>query len=236
MKGRVFCVVLTAWLMALAANGQEKTEKVVVNVEPTPFNGLVCNQKNEPIKNAHIYVRDARRYAVSDRKGRFGLTNVSPDDTLHVVVKKLQYDIPVAGRKSIKLRLMDQKSYKAEEDQHLVDVGYGYVKRREHTGVSNGISGEELQRTGATNVLMALQGKIPGLNVSGSGFGEPNVSMRGINSINLSQTPLFIVDGIEVTTLTNVSVWDVDYVEVLKDASIYGSRGANGAILVHTKH
>ena len=131
MKGRVFCVVLTAWLMALVANGQEKTEKVVVNVEPTPFNGLVCNQMNE----------DARRYAVSDRKGRFGLTNVSPDDTLHVVVKKLQYDIPVAGRKSIKLRLMDQQSYKAEEDQHLVDVGYGYVKRREHTGVSNGISG-----------------------------------------------------------------------------------------------
>ncbi len=60
--------------------------------------------------------------------------------------------------------------------------------------------------------------------------------MRGLNSIKLSQTPLFIVDGIEVTTLTNVSVWDVDYVEVLKDASIYGSRGANGAILVHTKH
>ena len=227
MRGRLLTTVM-AVMLALSAYGQ-------VSVEPNPFNGMVYNQLGEPIKNARVYVRDPERYAQSDRKGRFGLTDVMAGDTLHVIVKKVQYDIPVEGRRSIKLWLMDQKSYRATEDQHLVDVGYGFVSRREHTGVSKGISGEELQRTGCTDILMALQGKVPGLNVSGSGFGEPAVSMRGINSINLSQTPLFIVDGNVVSSLRAVSIYDVDYVEVLKDASIYGSRGANGAILVHTK-
>ena len=235
MKGKIL-ITIVVLLLAMTASAQDAKQTVYGAGEPVPFNGIVYDLNGVPVKNARIYVKDERRYAQTNRKGQFGLTDVKADDTLHVVVKKVRYDIPVEGRKSIKIWLADQKTFRADEDQHLVDVGYGFVKRREHTGVSNGISGEELQRTGATNVLMALQGKIPGLNVSGSGFGEPNVSMRGVNSINLSQTPLFIVDGIEVTTLTNVSVWDVDYVEVLKDASIYGSRGANGAILVHTKH
>lgn len=116
-----------------------------------------------------------------------------------------------------------------------VDVGYGEVKKRDHTGVANGISGDELRRSGQTDLWRALQGRIPGLTITTGRFGESEVSIRGQNSLTLPQTPLFIVDGVVVESLDFVNIYDVDYVEVLKEASIYGSRGANGAIIVHTK-
>ncbi len=203
-----------------------------------PFNGMVFDAHGAPLKNIHIYVQNPRKYSRTDKLGRFGLTDVKATDTLKVVVKKHTYYIPVANKKSIKIYLADERQVRTEEDKSLVDFGYGFVKRRENTGVSNGISGDELRRSGYTDILSALQGRIPGLNVGANGGAgvEPSVSMRGTNSFMLSQTPLFVVDGVIVDTLMGISLMDVDHVEVLKDASIYGSRGANGAILVTTKH
>ena len=202
-----------------------------------PFNGLVTDMTGNPLKNVKVYVLSERVYSRTDKKGRFGLTDVNPTDTLHIKYKKMHYDIPVDGRKSIRIHLGDQISPEVQEDQDLVNWGYGYVKKRESVEVSNGISGEELARTGQTNLLEALRGRVPGLSVGNSARlgGDPEVRMRGINSINLPLNPLYIVDGIEVETLEFVNVMDVDHVEVLKDASIYGARGGNGAILVTTK-
>jgi len=199
-----------------------------------PFNGMVFDILGKPVKGAKIYITP-NRIARSDKKGRFGLTDVNPTDTIHVRYKKVNYDIPVAGRKSIRITLGDQLL--TEEDDELVAWGYGFVKRRESLEVSNGISGDELVRSGYNSILQALEGRIPGLNISANrGIGDqPKVSMRGINSINLDQTPLFVVDGVVVESLDIVSIYEVDHVEVLKDASIYGSRGANGAIIVITK-
>lgn len=206
------------------------------NQSGVPFNGIVVDMLGQPLKGAKIYTLDKNFAAKSDKKGRFGLTNVSPTDTIHVIFKKTQYDIPVDGRKSMRVILGDQFIQEAVEDTELADLGYGYVKRRELLTPSNGITGEVLVRTGKTNVLAALQGLVPGLNIHTDSFGQgESVSMRGINSINLPTTPLYIVDGVEVHSLDFVNVYDVEYVEVLKDASIYGSRGANGAILVKTK-
>lgn len=203
-----------------------------------PFNGLVFDTNGNPLKNVRVYVHDPRKYSRTNKLGRFGLTDVKGTDTLNVAFKKHSYQIPVNNKKSMKIFLADENQVRTEEDQQLVDFGYGFVKRRESTGPSNGISGEELRRSGYSDILSALQGRIPGLNVGGNGAAgvEPTVSMRGANSFMLSQTPLFVVDGVIVDTLMGVSLMDVDYVEVLKDASIYGSRGANGAILVRTKH
>lgn len=203
-----------------------------------PFNGLVTDVAGTPLKGVKVYVLSERVFSRSDKKGRFGLTDVNPTDTLHLVYKKVLYDIPVDGRKSIRICLGDQLSPTAREDEELVNWGYGYVKKRESVQVSNGISGEELARTGRTNLLEALQGRVPGLSVTPSprGLGDdPQVRMRGINSINLPTTPLYVVDGVQVSSLEFVNVMDVERVEVLKDASIYGVRGANGAIVVTTR-
>lgn len=206
--------------------------------EKTPFNGIVKDVLGNPIKNARIYVSIPRLYARTDKRGRFGLTDVKPDDVLHVKVKKVEYEIPVEGKKSIIIVVAEDFSIReTSESQDLVDIGYGFVKRREATLPSNTISGEELVRSGQTNILNALAGKVPGLNISTNNRpgGEASVNIRGIQSINLPSTPLYIVDGIEQSSLMHISIYDVDYVEVMKDASIYGSRGANGAIIVHTK-
>lgn len=196
-----------------------------------PFNGLIYDAQGHPLKNAKVYVKDSRIYATSDKNGKFGLTNVQPDDTIHVLVKKRKfpYSIPVEGRKSMKIFLADENP-RVEQDEELVNFGYGFVKRREYTGTSRGISGEELLRTGRNDIMSALTGKVAGLYITPSG-----VNIRGEGSLILSNEPLYIVDGNIVANFNGINIHDVDYVEVLKDASIYGSRGANGAILVFTK-
>lgn len=207
--------------------------------DDTPFNGLLLNADGEPVKNARIYVTSPDRYARSDKHGKFGLTNVNADDTLKIVVKKRKepYRIPVDGSKGLKIYLADQGGFKMAHDEEMVSTGYGWVKRREYTGSSSGISGDELRRTGKHDVLSALQGKVAGLNITGNGtpWSQSQITIRGQKSLYLSSTPLFVVDGIVVDSFDGVSIYDVDHVEVLKDAPIYGSRGANGAILVYTK-
>ena len=199
-----------------------------------PFNGIVSDISGTPIKGARIYISKGR-VARSDKQGRFGLTDVSPTDTIHIFYKKRTYDIPVEGRRSMRVRLGDQ--LQAQEDQELVNWGYGFVKKRESLEISNGISGEDLVRSGYTNITMALQGRVPGLvvNQTGRPGQDAELNIRGTNSFYADQTPLFVVDGMVVESLDFLSVYDVDHIEVLKEASIYGSRGANGAILITTK-
>lgn len=221
-------LLLLAILFPILGSAQDKV----------PFNGIVKDVFGKPVRNVRVHVDNPRLYATTDKQGRFGLTDVKPTDVLHVKVKKKEYEIPVEGKKSIVIIVAEDFLLKeAVESQELVDIGYGFVKRREHTLPGNTISGEELVRTGRSDILSALQGKVPGLNISTNNRpgGESSVNIRGIQSINLPSTPLYIVDGIEQSSLMHISVYDVDYVEVMKDASIYGSRGANGAIIVHTK-
>lgn len=213
-------------LMALLAS-------VMANAE-VPFNGLVLDRELKPKKGVKVYVKDPKRYASTDKKGRFGLTDVQPDDTLHLVVsKKETLLVPVEGRRGIRIVLTGDGT-KAENDEEIANTGFGYVKRRELTVASSGISGDRLRATGARDIMSGLKGLVPGLNVSG-GAGSQSVNIRGIHSLTLSSEPLYIVDGVTVPSLDFISVYDVDHVEVLKDAPQYGSRGANGAILVTTK-
>ncbi|MDE7349776.1 MAG: TonB-dependent receptor plug domain-containing protein [Muribaculaceae bacterium] len=200
-----------------------------------PFNGLLLDREMKPKKGVKVYVNDPKRYASTDKQGRFGLTDVQPDDTLTLVLsKKERIRIPVEGRRGIRIILAGNNDVTAENDDEIADTGYGYVKRREFTGVSSGISGNRLRATGCRNVLEALKGLVPGLNITGSG-GSYTVNIRGTKSLNGPNEPIYVVDGVVVPALDFVSMYDVDHVEVLKDASQYGSRGANGAILVTTK-
>ncbi len=212
-----------------------------LNAQPSrkiPFNGLLTDLSGQPIKRARVYVTNPKDYALTNKDGEFGLTNVYPQDTLKILLKKKQlFLVPVEGKKSIIIRLAGE-TIETMEDERLVSLGFGYISRREHTGVSNYISGDELRKSGAHDIISALQGRIPGLNVTGSGtMGGVNqeVSMRGTRSFTASQTPAFVVDGVVVPSFQGINLNDVDYVEVMKDATVYGSNGANGAIIVHLK-
>lgn len=219
--------ILLLFLLLLICLGVNAQDKI-------PFNGLLLDIAGKPIKRARIYVRTPRDYALTDRQGRFGLTNVMYDDTLKILIKKKLYCVPVDGKKSMSIRLADEKNIQTKEDQQLIDWGFGYISRREHTGVSNIISGDDLRKSGYNDIISALQGRIPGLNVTGSGS-NLDVSMRGTRSFTASGTPVYLIDNVVVNSFEGVNLNDVDYVEIMKDASIYGSNGANGAIIVHTR-
>ncbi len=194
-----------------------------------PFNGIVTDLSGHPIKKVKVYNYDAKRFTFTDSQGRFGLTNVRITDTLHLVYKKVQYDIPVDGKRSMRIRLADQQQL-VSEDEDLVDLGMLFVKRREFGGSSSGLNGEELVRMGYTNVVDAILGRVPGVTqLNGS------LVIRGISSITLKNDPLYLVDGVEVSSLSNISIYDVDHIEVTKDSNIYGARGACGVISVTTK-
>ena len=201
-----------------------------------PFNGLILDSSLQPVNKVKVYVNDPNRFARSDKKGRFGLTNVQPTDTIILEVPKMpKVRIPVEGRKSLKVIIDKSGLPSAEEDEELVNTGYGYVKRREYTISSSGISGEALRRSGSTSLLEALNGMVAGLSINReNGRLVPNI--RGVRSLKLSNEPLYIIDGIEVGSLEHVNIFEIDHVEVLKEASIYGARGANGAIVVTTIH
>lgn len=196
-----------------------------------PFNGIVEDALGQPLKGAKVWVVSPNYFARSDKKGQFGLTNVKPTDTIHVKFNDHVYSVPVDGKKSMRVRVADELKVEAQEDKDLVNIGYGFVKRREICSSSSGIPGEVLVRTGRTNLLDAMQGLVPGLTVSNG-----RAVIRGVGTINGSTDPLFILDGVEVASLAFVSVSDVESVEVQKDGSMYGSKGANGVIRVTTKH
>lgn len=200
-----------------------------------PFNGLVLDNAMNPIKGVKVFVKDENKYARTDKKGRFGLTDVAPDDTLTLVVsRKNRLRIPVDGKTGMKIVLVEEGRPQASQDDELVNMGYGYVKRRELTQPTNGVSGDRLRQTGQSNLIQALVGLVPGLTIDRSG-GKTEVKIRGEHSFHLSNEPLYIVDGAQVSSLDFININDVDNVNVLKDGSQYGVRGGNGVIVVTTK-
>lgn len=195
-----------------------------------PFNGLISDQSCASVKNIKVEVKSTGRYTYTDKMGRFGLTNVQADDVLVISRKGLSAEVAVGGRRSMKILLQGGLISQTDESEELIETGYGYIKRREVTNSNTGtISGEELRRTGVTNLERALLGRVPGLTMI-----DGELTMRGKNSINSSTKMLFLVDNQPVESFSAVSISDIESVTVFKDGTMYGIRGANGVILIKT--
>lgn len=203
-----------------------------------PFNGVVLDMYGKPIKGVRVWTKYEGAYAVTDKEGRFGLSSAQPDDVLHLRMAKKSpvVEVPLEGRESIRVVLVPEGVREAREDDDLRNLGYGYVKNRERLTAQDGLTGAQLRMTGARDLMEALRGIVPGLEVKQTGRnGDESATMRGIHSFNANaNTPLFVIDGVVVDTFKGVSLNDIDKVEVLKDAPMYGVRGANGAIVVTT--
>ena len=195
-----------------------------------PFNGRITNIEGKGIK-ARIVVKDSDKRTFSDGKGRFGLTDIEADDVLMIISRRDTMTIPVEGRKSIDivwLKEGDSFSFRAEESEELMNYGFGYVKRRESTDYSSGISGERLRATGAKSLMDAIQMCYPGLR-----YINGELCLMTQNSIGSSSAPLILCDGME-TNLDLISIYDVKSVEIIKGSNMYGFRGVNGVILITT--
>lgn len=202
-----------------------------------PFNGILLDLAGNPVRKARVYVKSDKDYTQTNKKGEFGLTDVMADDTLKVLVNKRLYQIPVEGKRSMIIHLANETGFTTKEDERLVSLGFSFVSQRERTTPANFISGDVLRRSGYRDIMSALQGRVPGLNISGAGghAGEGyEVNIRGTRSFTGSSTPLYFIDSVKVPSFEGLSLNDVDYIEIMKEGSAYGSEGANGAIIVHT--
>jgi len=119
-----------------------------------------------------------------------------------------------------------------QEEEEYVDIGYGKVKRDNLTTSVGSVSKEKINQPHYTDIYTMIQGEVPGVTVSGN-----TIIIRGIHTINASNEPLFVVDGVIASSISHINPMDVESIDILKGASatIYGVNGANGVILINTK-
>jgi TonB-linked SusC/RagA family outer membrane protein len=205
---------------------------------PADIHGRVLNQKGEPFAGITVSVKGGRNMTSTDESGEFTLTHVDVNATLVFSGVSIEtYETKLNGRTELSLSLTARVSRLNE----VVIVGYGTQKKVNLSGsVATVNYDQELQNRPITDVSQALSGMAAGINVSQTtgqpGHGGAVIRIRGVGTMN-SSDPLVLVDGI-VGSLNNINPNDVASVTVLKDAasaSIYGSRAANGVILVTTR-
>lgn len=193
-----------------------------------PFNGLVVRPDGSGIK-AMVRVASSDKMTRADGKGRFGLTNIDDEDTLLFIYKRDTLSVPLEGRRSIEVVWYEEEyRYQAVESEELMNYGFGYVKRRENTDYSSGISGDRLRATGCSNLLDAIRICYPGLR-----YINGELCLITQNSINSSSAVLILCDGME-TNIDLINIHDVKSVEIIKGSNMYGFRGVNGVILITT--
>lgn len=200
--------------------------------------GLVTDATGEPIIGANVIEKGvAANGVITDIDGRFSLEVA---DNASLAISYIGYfaqDVSTKGRNDLNVVLQEDTQTLDE----VVVVGYGVQKKVNLTGAVATIDSKSLQSRPATNVSNAIQGLLPGVTVI-SGSGQPGndnstIRVRGVGTLNNSN-PMFVVDGMPVSSINDVDPNDIENISVLKDASsaaIYGSRAANGVILITTK-
>ncbi len=230
---RCLCLSVMALFAIDGAHSKVRAQQVVVQ-------GTVLDSvTSEPIPSATVSVKGASIGTQTDARGAFVLRLGGADDTL--VVARIGYarrEIAVGARTTLEIRLASTAATLSE----VVVVGYGTQKRSDVTGSVASIDMERLDEVPNTSVVEALQGAMPGVSVRTTGAGaEPDLSLmvRGRHSITANTSPLVVLDGIPYNgSLSEINQNDIASIDVLKDASaaaIYGSRGANGVILITSK-
>jgi len=224
--------------------------------------GKVTDEKGDPIVGATVKVKNSQTTAISDGSGNFKIT--VPEDAILVFsfVGYQQQEVPVKGRNAINVSLMMQDNGL----NAVVVVGYGTQKQKDVTGAVSALTSENFNKGAQLSPQALLQGKIAGVNVaqnSGKPGTSNTVRIRGGTSLTGSNDPLYVIDGVPISTsaglgqasirgtgtdvfdqepvnpLQTLNPNDIESITVLKDASataIYGSRGANGVIVITTKN
>ena len=198
----------------------------------------VVDATGEPLIGASVIEKGTQNGGITDFDGNF---TINLKGSGHIVVVSYigmkTKEINVSGKSQVNVTLEDD----ATTLNDVVVIGYGSVKKKDLTGSVSTVNSETLQAVPVANASEALTGKMPGVQITtteGSPDAEVKIRVRGGGSITQSNDPLYIVDGFPVESISDIPSNDIEDITVLKDASstaIYGSRGANGVILVTTK-
>ena len=201
--------------------------------------GTVVDAMGEPVIGASVMVKGTSNGAVTDLNGKFSIEKAPANGSL--VVSYVGYrtqTLPLSGKSNFSVTL--------EEDKQLLDevvvVGYGVQRKSDVTGALTRVGEKELNAKPVSNAFEALQGKAAGVDITTSERPGTigNIMIRGTRSLNASSAPLYVVDGVPLQAggIESLNPRDIEAIDILKDASstaIYGSRGANGVVLITTK-
>ncbi|MDO4758269.1 MAG: TonB-dependent receptor [Rikenellaceae bacterium] len=213
-------------LLPLAAMAQEFAVK-----------GTVTDQSGQPIVGASVVVKSTVKGTTTDLDGSYQLMATSKDVLVFSFLGYIDQEVTVNGKTQINVTLAED----AQTVDEVVVIGYGTARRSDVTGSIATVGGEDLRKVPATDITQALQGRIAGVDMT-STSSKPGASMqiriRGERSLSASNDPLIVLDGIPfMGSISDINPSDIKSMDILKDAAstaIYGSRGANGVIMITT--
>ncbi|HWV74440.1 MAG TPA: TonB-dependent receptor [Pseudosphingobacterium sp.] len=203
------------------------------------ISGKIVNTAKEPLPGVTVAVKGTTTTTSTNDVGVFNL-NISNARNQVLVITYLGYksqELPIGEQQNLNITLEED----AQGLDEVVVIGYGTMKKGDLTGAIGSVTSETLKARGTTSAMAALQGSVPGVDISsnstkpGGGF---NIQIRGQNSL-AGGSPLYVVDGVVMGDINFLNPADIEQIDVLKDASstaIYGSRGSNGVVIVRTKN
>ena len=214
------------------------TASAAVTQQTIKVKGQVVDQDGEPLIGATVRVKGASSGSVTDIDGNFQIDAASNATLVISYVGYKDREVAVRGRAQI-------DAIQMEADSHMLDqvvvVGYGTQKKADLTGSVAVVNADELKRVSHSNISSMLEGKVAGVQITSDGQpgADPTVRIRGIGSFG-DTSPLYVIDGVPMgTSIRDFSPNDIETIQVLKDASagaIYGSRAANGVVIITTKN
>ena len=221
---RSFLLIVAALLISSAAFAQQ-----------TKVTGKVVDEQNEPVVGATVQVEGTTNGTATNVDGQFTLE----------VNSGARLRFSYVGFKTLTIKAANGMKVTMQEDANtlneVVTIGYGSVKRKDVTTAVSSVSTKDLEKRPIVSALQGMQGMAAGLQISqanGQPGASPTIRVRGTTSLNGSNSPLYVVDGVPVDNVDYLSSDDIDNIQILKDASsaaIYGSRAANGVVIINTK-
>ena len=221
----------------ILTNSENESGISGLSSQTSKVTGKVIDSAGIPLPGVSVVVKGTTNGTITDSNGSYILPNVPVNATLQFsFVGMKSQEIAVSGQSTINVTLSEE-AFGIEE---VVAVGYGVQKKTSVTGAISSVSGKDISNVPVASLQSALQGKATGVTVVNNGAPgtNPIVRIRGNGSISYSADPLYIIDGTAASDISNFDSKDIESVEILKDASstaVYGSRAANGVVLITTK-
>ncbi|MBB4803465.1 TonB-linked SusC/RagA family outer membrane protein [Flavobacterium nitrogenifigens] len=229
-KGAAFCFKLV-FLLCLLIGSQ-------LHAQGTTIEGTVTDAAGLSLPGVNVLEKGTKNGTSTDFDGHYKIKLTNPKAVLSFSFIGFQtIEVSAAGKTKVNATLTED----ANNLNEVVVIGYGTSKKSDLTGAVSTISGTDLKKVPVANVAEALTGRIAGVQVTsaeGSPDADIRIRVRGGGSLTQDASPLIIVDGFPINSMNDISSSDIDSMTVLKDAAstaIYGSRGANGVILITTK-
>jgi len=226
MKTKITLLFLVMFMVFIPTHAQENT-----------ITGVVTSlEDGMPLPGVNVFVKGTSRGTITDFDGNYSVSAVSGEVLEFSFIGMLTTEVTVGTQNNINIAL-EVSSATLDE---VVLIGYGSRKKVDNTAAITSIQAEEIAKTKVLNASQAIQGKAAGVQVISSDLpgSTPSVIIRGLGTALGGRTPLFIVDGMPTENINNINTNDITSYEILKDASalaIYGTRAANGVIIISTK-